>query len=746
MNPRPPNPYTLGPIKSRDHLAARSAQLKELEYYLRLTKLGQSPHLALIGARGVGKTSLLLATSDLARAQAVLPVSIDLNESKVQSPGVFWHDLYSTLTLAAANAGCWGGTTGPIYSALLGQLYQRKAIDLEFAALQFPLAVAAHEGDLASLLCPDALIVHDFAAVREELALHGTHGIALLLDEGDCLGAQRGLLQMLRNVLQRVDGTCFVVTGTESLFDVVSDVFSPIPRQFHRLNVRRFSDWTETLELLRAPIPDEKTVLPTTRTVVDLHDVCQGNPTELQLYCHHMYKAVEHGVAQRMELTPEVYRAVRGAYRAHSQAVDVKVLDAIDELPDRLLVQSGWIRQRRLGVQENVELERLKRELRDGRLLSATALRDLNRRIAAGYKELHTRGISSSSTSLELIGGAVTAGYWKSLVQTERTATWAWIDDDFAPLARRILVSALSRGFGQGTVRAQVEERDISATDALERLRAGLDFGNVSRPDLSNWMLACVRAREKRAQTLVDVSYLLKHQRTVRLVVTYVGLGTERLRHLIETWLSEREDVLREHGIAVAIDSIEEIEGPQDREMSRLARVAGIHLPSDSFGPGLMEEAIDLVLEGELHEALPLFEVMLRDHDDPEVRNNIGYCLIMMGRAEEALPHIRKGAESANALREHNLAVAEALNGDLESARTALGRAWELHKENPAGEVFCMLLLSLDNTTARPVEGIPLKAALLINLFTIGAKDADWCQERLSSEYAEQYQRWLAMR
>ena len=109
MTQRPPNPYTLGPIKKRDRLAGRSAELKEIEYYLELAQVGQSPHLALIGQRGVGKTSLLLAASELAEAHSLLPVAIDLNESKVRSVGVFWHDLYSTLTLAAANAGCWGG-------------------------------------------------------------------------------------------------------------------------------------------------------------------------------------------------------------------------------------------------------------------------------------------------------------------------------------------------------------------------------------------------------------------------------------------------------------------------------------------------------------------------------------------------------------------------------------------------------------------------------------------------------------
>ena len=76
MKERLLNPYTLGPIKKRDRLAGRSTELKELEYYLRLAQAGQSPHVALIGPRGIGKTSLLLAAAELARAHSLLPVSI----------------------------------------------------------------------------------------------------------------------------------------------------------------------------------------------------------------------------------------------------------------------------------------------------------------------------------------------------------------------------------------------------------------------------------------------------------------------------------------------------------------------------------------------------------------------------------------------------------------------------------------------------------------------------------------------
>jgi hypothetical protein len=107
----PPNPYIRQPVRSGEKLAGRAKELRIIKYYLGLTAAGQSPHLALIGRRGVGKTSLLNATETLATELKLLPVRLDMNEQKVKSPGEFWHDFYATLILTLAKSGCWGGAT-----------------------------------------------------------------------------------------------------------------------------------------------------------------------------------------------------------------------------------------------------------------------------------------------------------------------------------------------------------------------------------------------------------------------------------------------------------------------------------------------------------------------------------------------------------------------------------------------------------------------------------------------------------
>ena len=114
----PPNPYELSPVKRLEDLAGRARERKTIRYYLSLTASGQSPHLALIGQRGVGKTSLLNGAASIAKELKLLPVRLDMNEQKANSQWIFWRDLYQTLALAMAEAGCWGGLQGKIYAEL----------------------------------------------------------------------------------------------------------------------------------------------------------------------------------------------------------------------------------------------------------------------------------------------------------------------------------------------------------------------------------------------------------------------------------------------------------------------------------------------------------------------------------------------------------------------------------------------------------------------------------------------------
>ena len=350
--------------------------MEQIKYYLRLTASGQSNHLALIGVRGIGKTSLLNATEVEARDVKLLPLRIDLNEHKVSSPGHFWHDVYTSLLHESARVGCWGGMQSPIYVDLFQMVHARKRSSPEKAVLHFPLILATHAGPLQDIQVPDQLIIDDFSQTLEELATLGLKGVAILIDEGDCLSINRPLIQMCRNIFQRLGCCSLVLAGTEAVFPTLTDVFSPIPRQFHRVSVNRFSRWQSSNELIRKPFAEPQfkpflPILPSTDTARELHFLCGGDPAELQLYSHHMYRAVERsGPEMPMSLRPEVFRAVLKAYRANAPAELEKAIEAIESLPDQLLFKSSWIRRRNITQEQNVNLRIFDHELKSGETAS----------------------------------------------------------------------------------------------------------------------------------------------------------------------------------------------------------------------------------------------------------------------------------------------------------------------------------------------------------------------------------------
>jgi hypothetical protein len=176
-------------------------------------------------------------------------------------------------------------------------VHSRQIASIDKVVLQAPFAFACHTGNIDTLECPDALIVNDFEASIEELKYREYAGIALLIDEADCLGNNVSLLQMFRNIFQIVDRCSLLLAGTEAVFPALSEVFSPIPRQFHRIDVKGFSSWLETMMLVRTPLVNaiRAEIGPELGVIEELHLICGGDPAEAQLYCHHMYRSVEDG-------------------------------------------------------------------------------------------------------------------------------------------------------------------------------------------------------------------------------------------------------------------------------------------------------------------------------------------------------------------------------------------------------------------------------------------------------------------
>lgn len=745
----PPNPYKRSPIKRLEDLAGRARERKAIRYYLNLTATGDSPHLALIGQRGVGKTSLLNGADAIARELKLLPVRLDMNELKAKSPGRFWHDLYQTLALSMAKAGCWGGEQGVIYAELLRMIHSRQPGSLEKAVMQIPYVFSCHQGSIETFECPDALVVNDFNACLTELRARGFNGIALLIDEADCLGKNVPLLQMFRNIFQIVEHCSLILAGTDAVFPALSEVFSPIPRQFHRIDVKPFARWSDTMDLVLRPIPKEvfEVIAPEPDVLQELHKLCGGAPDEVQLYSHHMYRSVEDGSSKRMALSPQVFREVLREYRSNTPANVDAVLNAIERLPDKLLFGSRWLSRRNLTLEENIRVSILMRELKRDKPLSSEERSEVVSEMTNGYRTLFEAGISEIDNCIRLAGAPLSAGFWKSYVEVERGKRWSWDDASFSENLRQPITFSIGRACGaEAHINIQLGD---SAIQGLLALRAGTAVTDIS-DSLGEMVFSALVARDAKATHAVDVRFQMDSRAGRQTIhVRFVEKpGSEMRQEQIAEWVGAHKELFAGNEISLAMLEFTRWILPASDELHRLGRISEFPIP-DAFGPDAGEQAVAMFAAGDIQGAVDGFARLLADREDHANRNNLGFCQVLLGRFPEALGNVKKAiADDYEPLYELNKGVGEFLEGNRDAATQSLKNALQQIQApdgrfDPWADRYVLVLEPTDRKVWY-CEGLAVDAAILINLWRMGDLARAELETTLTKLYPEKAQAWLA--
>ncbi len=91
-------------------------------------------------------------------------------------------------------------------------------------------------GKIPYIVLRDGL--NDFIQILDNKARNGTRrGAIIIFDEGDVLTLNKDLLQILRNVFQDFPRIGLVVAGSTKLLAQVSEIFSPVPRFFRKIEL-----------------------------------------------------------------------------------------------------------------------------------------------------------------------------------------------------------------------------------------------------------------------------------------------------------------------------------------------------------------------------------------------------------------------------------------------------------------------------------------------------------------------------
>lgn len=236
------NPYQyLGPLSKKEFFFDREEELQDAIVVCEQILGGVAGGVLVIGGRGSGKTSFIDALCRNLNERNIANVKIPLNQGLVTAGNeiVLFRTILSELFRATQQANLFEkGVLQNLMQFIDGAKVEVDQLGFEIPGISF-IVKSAQSGAVEKIpyiVLRDGL--NDFIQILDTKAKSGTRrGAIIIFDEGDVLTLNKDLLQILRNVFQGFPRIGLVVAGSTKLLAQVSEVFSPVPRFFRKIEL-----------------------------------------------------------------------------------------------------------------------------------------------------------------------------------------------------------------------------------------------------------------------------------------------------------------------------------------------------------------------------------------------------------------------------------------------------------------------------------------------------------------------------
>jgi type II secretory pathway predicted ATPase ExeA len=236
------NPFTPGHAVDPQFFAGRKEEIEKFKMFLKNTRESNPMNLAILGERGIGKSSLLRMCENLARTERCIVVRSDLDSSISNI-----NDFVMTILRAIKQE-------GEAYSKIFKASERVKTFfdtyKISAGIMGVSLGVNRHHQISSHEVRSELQKIWNI--VREYVS-----AIVIMIDEAEQLEYIVGSLQFLRNTFSRLAeekaNFMILLSGKLSLFRKIKEIHSPLARFFNPISLSELTP-QESLEAIEKPL------------------------------------------------------------------------------------------------------------------------------------------------------------------------------------------------------------------------------------------------------------------------------------------------------------------------------------------------------------------------------------------------------------------------------------------------------------------------------------------------------------